>query len=71
VAEATGGIIKNSELRKRITFTLILIAVYRLGVHVPTPGVDGSTVLKFFQNQGGIFGLFNTFSGGALNQFSV
>ncbi len=66
-----GGIIKHSELRKRILFTLILIAIYRLGVHIPTPGVNGATVLKFFQNQGGIFGLFNTFSGGALNQFSV
>lgn len=65
------GIAKNSELRKRVVFTLAMLAVYRLGVHVPTPGVDGARVLQFFQNQGGIFGLFNTFTGGALNQFSV
>lgn len=62
---------KNSDLRKRIVFTLMMLVVYRFGVHVPTPGVDGGTVFQFFQNQGGIFGLFNTFTGGALNQFSV
>lgn len=65
------GIVKNSDLRKRILFSLAMLAIYRLGVHIPTPGVDGATVLKFFQNQGGIFGLFNTFTGGALNQFSI
>jgi preprotein translocase subunit SecY len=65
------GIAKNSDLRKRIVFTLTMLAVYRFGVHIPTPGVDGSTVLQFFQSQGGIFGLFNTFTGGALNQFSI
>jgi len=68
---AIDGLAKNSELRRRILFTLAMLAIYRLGVHVPTPGVDGQTVLQFFQNKGGIFGLFNTFTGGALNQFSV
>ncbi|RYZ63187.1 MAG: preprotein translocase subunit SecY, partial [Proteobacteria bacterium] len=68
---ALDSIAKNSDLRKRILFTLTMLAVYRLGVHIPTPGVDGATVLQFFQSQGGIFGLFNTFTGGALNQFSV
>lgn len=68
---AVDGIAKNTDLRKRILFTLTMLAVYRFGVHIPTPGVDGATVFQFFQNQGGIFGLFNTFTGGALNQFSV
>lgn len=68
---ALDGLANNSDLRKRILFTLLMLAVYRFGVHIPTPGVDGTTVLKFFQHQGGIFGLFNTFTGGALNQFSV
>lgn len=68
---ALDGIAKNTDLRKRILFSLMMLAVYRLGVHIPTPGVDGTTVLQFFQHQGGIFGLFNTFTGGALNQFSV
>ena len=69
---AIESIAKNSDLRKRIFFTLALLAVYRIGVHVPTPGVDGTAVLSFFQAQSrGIFGLFNTFTGGALSQFSV
>lgn len=60
------------ELRRRILFTLGVLAVYRIGVQVPTPGVNSSAVLGFFQAQsGGIFGLFNTFTGGALEQFSV
>ncbi len=61
----------NSDLKKRILFTLAMLVIYRLGVHVPTPGIDGHTVYQFFQNQGGIMGLFNTFTGGALNQFSI
>jgi preprotein translocase subunit SecY len=68
---AIDGLAKNTDLRKRILFTMAMLAIYRFGVHVPTPGVDGATVLQFFQHQGGIFGLFNTFTGGALNQFSV
>ncbi len=62
----------NSELLKKIGFTLLMLAVYRVGVHVPTPGVDGAAVSAFFDSQNrGIFGLFNTFTGGALSQFSV
>ncbi len=63
---------KNSDLTRRILFTLAMLAIYRVGVHVPTPGVDGTAVLAFFQAQSsGIFGLFNTFTGGALAQFSI
>lgn len=59
-------------LRNKIFFTLICLAVYRVGVHIPTPGVNGLAVSEFFNSQNrGIFGLFNTFSGGALSQFSV
>jgi preprotein translocase subunit SecY len=62
----------NNSLRNKIFFTLICLAVYRIGVHVPTPGVDGAAVAEFFNSQNrGIFGLFNTFTGGALSQFSV
>lgn len=69
---AVNSIAKNSDLRKRILFTLVVLAIYRVGVHVPTPGVDGASVLSFFQAQSrGIFGLFNTFTGGALSQFSI
>ncbi len=67
-----GDASKNAELTKRILFTLVMLAIYRIGVHVPTPGVDGGAVFSFFQAQsGGIFGLFNTFTGGALSQFSI
>lgn len=61
-----------SELRNRIFFTLAMVAVYRVGVAVPTPGVDGAAVLEFFKsNSGSLFGLFDTFTGGALQKFSV
>lgn len=61
-----------AELRRRILFTLGVLAIFRIGVAVPTPGVDGDVVLSFFQAQsGGIFGMFNTFTGGALERFSV
>lgn len=63
---------KNNDLMKRVLFTLGMLAVYRIGVHVPTPGVDANAVMGFFRAQSqGIFGLFNTFTGGALEQFSV
>ncbi len=66
------GILKNESLRKRLFFTLWILVIYRIGVHVPTPGVDNSAVQEFFAAQsGGIFGLFNTFTGGALERFSV
>jgi len=68
----TNDIGKNNDLVKRILFTLGMLAVYRVGVHVPTPGVDSAAVMSFFEAQkAGIFGLFNTFTGGALSQFSV
>ncbi len=67
-----GEVSKNTELTRRILFTLAMLAIYRVGVHVPTPGVDGNAVFSFFQAQSaGIFGLFNTFTGGALSQFSI
>src|SRR4051812_15591281 len=66
------GLVKIPELRKRIFLTLFLLAVYRIGVHVPTPGVDGAALTQFFQNaKGTIFSWFNLFSGGALERFSV
>ena len=69
---AKEGLAIPSELKRRILFTLAMLAVYRIGAHVPTPGVDGQAVMSFFQAQsGGIFGLFNTFTGGALERFSI
>lgn len=72
MAVNNGNSNKNADLTKRILFTLGMLAVYRIGVHVPTPGVDANAVMGFFKAQSqGIFGLFNTFTGGALAQFSV
>ncbi|MGL4209007.1 MAG: preprotein translocase subunit SecY [Candidatus Adiutrix sp.] len=60
------------ELRKRIFFVLIMLAVYRIGVHVPTPGVNTGALAEYFSGLGGtLLGLFDMFSGRALSQFSV
>src|SRR5262245_26896383 len=60
------------ELRRRGLFALGMLAVYRLGVHVPTPGIDRQAMAAFFEQQKNtLFGFLNLFSGGALEQFSV
>ncbi len=60
------------ELRRRVLFTLIMLAVYRIGVQIPTPGINGEALSAFFnQNAGTLFGMFNMFSGGALKNFSI
>ena len=60
------------ELRKRVLFTLLMLAVYRIGVQVPTPGINSEALTAFFQqNAGTLFGMFNMFSGGALENFSI
>jgi len=60
------------ELRRRVLFTLGMLGVYRLGVHVPTPGIDRQAMAAFFEQQkGNLLGFLNLFSGGALEQFSV
>jgi preprotein translocase subunit SecY len=60
------------ELRKRIIFTLLMLLVYRIGVQIPTPGINGEALAAFFkQNAGTLFGMFNMFSGGALENFSI
>jgi preprotein translocase subunit SecY len=63
---------KIPELKKRIIFTLLMLIVYRVGCHIPTPGVDAAALAAFFnQMQGTVLGLFNMFSGGALQKMSV
>ena len=63
---------KIPELRKRIIVSFLLLAVYRIGVHVPTPGIDTQAIAAFFEQQKGtLFGLVDLFSGGALGQMSV
>jgi preprotein translocase subunit SecY len=67
-----GNIFKIPELKKRIYITLALLVVYRVGVHVPTPGIDGAALATFFAGKKGtLLGLFDMFSGGALERLSV
>jgi preprotein translocase subunit SecY len=66
------GLFKIPELRKKILYTLFAMAVFRIGVHIPTPGVNSDALQQFFNKQSGsLFGMFNMFSGGALERFSV
>ncbi|CDE77377.1 preprotein translocase subunit SecY [Parasutterella secunda] len=63
---------KYGDLKRRIIFLLLALVVYRIGAHVPVPGIDPDMLSRLFQEQqGGILGLFNMFSGGALSRFSV
>jgi len=64
------NIAKIPELRRRILFTLMMLAIYRVGIFVPTPGISAEAVKKIV-SQGTVFEIFNLFSGGALAQFSV
>ena len=66
------NVFKIPELKKRILFTLSLLIVYRIGVHVPVPGIDAVALASFFKAaEGTIFGIFNMFSGGAFERLSV
>ncbi len=63
---------KNKDLQNRLLFTLFILALYRLGTFVPTPGVDSAVISEFFKSQGaGLLGMVNTFTGGALGQLTV
>ena len=67
-----GAFGKTSELKNRILFCLGAIVVYRLGAHIPVPGIDPLVLKKLFDSQsGGILGMFNMFSGGALKRFTL
>ena len=60
------------ELKSRLLFVLGALVVYRLGAHIPVPGIDPDALAKLFESQGGgILGMFNMFSGGALSRFTV
>lgn len=70
--EALQNIFRIPELKKRILFTLGMLAVYRVGCHIPTPGIDALALSHFFkQAQGTLLGMFDMFSGGALERMSV
>jgi len=62
---------KVEDLRKRILFTLMILIVYRIGSFIPVPNIDQETLIEATKGGSDIFGLLNTFSGGALFQFSI
>ena len=58
---------KYGDLYRRLIFLVLALVVYRIGTHIPVPGIDPDTLKELFnQQQGGILGLFNMFSGGAV-----
>jgi preprotein translocase subunit SecY len=66
------NIFKIAELKSRILFTLGLLAVYRIGAHIPTPGINGEELSKFLTDRGGaLMGFFDMFSGGALSRVTI
>ncbi len=70
--ESLKSITEIPDLRKRISFTLLMLAVYRLGAFIPTPGVNSHVFEQFFNSMGGsLFGLLSMFSGGSLRRFTV
>lgn len=70
LAAAKAG--KFGDLKRRLWFLLLALIVYRLGAHVPVPGIDPEQLAALFKSQqGGILGMFNMFSGGALSRFTV
>lgn len=63
---------KYGDLKQRLVFLILALVVYRLGTHIPVPGINPDAMRQLFNSQsGGILGLFNMFSGGALSRFSV
>ena len=70
--ESLKSITEIPDLRKRITFTLLMLAAYRLGAFIPTPGINASVFEQFFNQLGGsLFGLLSMFSGGSLRRLTV
>lgn len=70
--ESLRNIMVIPDLRKRIIFTFLMLAVYRVGGHIPTPGINGEAVSQFFQqNAGTVFGFVDMFTGGAFSQMTI
>ena len=63
---------KYGDLKRRLLFLLGALVVFRIGAHIPVPGIDPHVLAQLFSSQqGGILGMFNMFSGGALSRFTV
>jgi len=72
ILQSFQNILKIPELKKRVIFTLAILAVYRIGAHIPTPGIDGAALSKFLtERAGALMGFFDIFTGGALSQMTI
>jgi preprotein translocase subunit SecY len=73
VLESLLNMFRVADLRKKIAFTLVILGLYRLGSYIPSPGIDINQLTQFKQqaNQGGVLGILQLFSGGALTQMAV
>ena len=70
--EGLGSASKIPELQRRVLFTILLLGVYRIGVYIPTPGIDNIALLAYFEHaKGSLFGLMDMFAGGAFSNFSI
>ncbi|MBM3736198.1 MAG: preprotein translocase subunit SecY [Acidobacteria bacterium] len=70
--EAVANVFRIPDLRNRVLFTLALLAVYRLGAHIPTPGIDGTKLEAFFEtNRDSFFGFLDMFSGGQFRRLTI
>ncbi|HVO57384.1 MAG TPA: preprotein translocase subunit SecY [Dongiaceae bacterium] len=70
--QAIGNLFRIEDLRKRVLFTLALLAVYRIGAHIPTPGINGAVLDQIFQQaQGTALGIFDLFSGGNFRRLTI
>jgi preprotein translocase subunit SecY len=68
----SGFFSKSHDLRNRILFTIFILSVYRLGTYIPLPGVDAQSLQQLMEtNQKGLLGMFNIFSGGAINRMAI
>ncbi len=70
--ESFGNIFKIKELRQRVLFTLMILVIYRIGGHIPTPGIDTGALAEFFSTAGStLFGLYDLFVGGAFYKATI
>lgn len=69
--EAIRNALKLPDLRKKIFFTLFILIIYRLGAHIPVPGVNVTAFRELFRREGGVLGFLDLFAGGALSNFAI
>ena len=72
VEAKSGFFSKNNDLKNRIIFTILMLCVYRLGTYIPLPGIDAQSLQSLMKtNQTGLLGMFNVFSGGAVQRMAI